>query len=215
MRPMTVAARASVRTVCLAAALALPLASCRHAAPGEFIWAEDARPTPGRADAGYAIQRGDVLSVRVWDQDAISTTRARVRTDGRISLPLIQDVEVVGSTPDGAAREVAAKLRSFVAKPIVTVTVEETSPLRVTVVGEVARPGRYDLEAGAVVLDALAAAGGFTAFASSDGIYVLRSGYFTDGRQERARIRFRYDALSRGGRAAAFLLSPGDIVVFE
>ncbi|BDG05530.1 polysaccharide biosynthesis/export family protein [Anaeromyxobacter oryzae] len=211
---MNVARRASVSFAAFAAVLALPLASCRHSDPGVYIWAEDARQA-ARRETGYVIEPGDVLSVRVWNQEPISTTRARVRTDGKISLPLLQDVQVVKTTPDEAARLISAKLKAFVANPVVTVTVEETSPLRVTVVGEVTRPGRYDLEAGAGVLDALAAAGGFTAFASPDGIYVLRRGYYEDGRQERARIRFRYDALSRGGRAASFQLSPGDVVVFE
>lgn len=207
------ATRASVRFAVLAV-LTLPFASCRHSDPGGYIWAEDARQSP-QADAGYVIVQGDIVSVRVWNQDALSTTRARVRTDGKISVPLLQDVQVVDSTPDQAARLIATKLKSFVASPVVTVTVDEMSPLRVTVVGEVVKPGRYDLEAGAGVLDALAAAGGFTAFASPDGIYVLRRGYYTDGRQERARIRFRYDLLTRGGRAASFRLLPGDVVVCE
>lgn len=211
---MNVATRASVRSAVLAAVLA-SLASCRHADPGGYIWAEDARQAPPSDGAGYLIEHGDILSVKVWNQEALSITRAKVRSDGKISVPLLQDVEVVDMSPDEAARRIAAKLKSFVASPVVTVTVDETSPLRVTVVGEVTRPGRYDLEAGAGVLDALAAAAGFTAFASPDGIYVLRRGYYGDGRKERARIRFRYDALSRGGRAASFQLTAGDVVVFE
>jgi polysaccharide export outer membrane protein len=193
----------------LAAGTALLLATaCSH--PGRFVWAEsvthDAAP-----DASYRIASGDVIAVRVWNQESMSIPRVRVREDGRISMPLIRDVEVAGLSPDEVARQMEARLKEYVVSPMVTVSVEEIRPLRVSVVGEVARPGVYDLERGAGVLHALAAGGGLTPFAASDGVFVLRP--LADGGV--SRIRFRYEALVRGSASAGFRLRSGDVLVVE
>ncbi len=98
---------------------------------------------------------------------------------------------------------------------MVTVLVQERLPLRVSVLGEVARPGAYDLTVGAGVLQALAAAGGLGTFAHDSGIYVLRPGYWADAAAP-ARIRFRYSDLRQGrAPASAFRLRSGDVVVVE
>ncbi len=163
-------------------------------------------------DAPYRVSPGDVLGVRVLNQEAMSQARARVRDDGRISLPFLQDVRVAGETPGAIARQLEAKLTSYVVNPVVTVTVEEVRPLRVPVIGQVTRPGVYDLERGAGVLPALAAAGGLTDFAHRDAVYVLRP----DRAGAPMRIRFTFAALTRAERAAAsFALRQGDTVVVE
>ncbi|MGC3996230.1 MAG: polysaccharide biosynthesis/export family protein [Anaeromyxobacter sp.] len=177
---------------------------------GTFVRAED---LPADApETEYRIAVGDVLGVRVWNQESMSTNHARVREDGRISVPFLQDVEAVGLTTSELAARLQSKLRSLLNSPVVTVTLEDARPVRVSVMGEVARSGQYDLDQGAGVLAALAAAGGLTEYAHRDEIYVLRS---SGGQKAPLRIRFGYGALSRGEKQAAFRLRAGDVVVVE
>jgi polysaccharide export outer membrane protein len=160
----------------------------------------------------YVIMPGDTLQVRVFQQEAMSS-RVKVRVDGRVSLPLVNDWMAAGKTPKALAEELRAELKDFINTPVVTVSVEETRPLSVSIIGEVTRPGVAVLEAGSGVLTALSAAGGFTDFAHRDGIFVLRS---RPGEATPARIHFTWDALTSGeGRAATFRLLPGDVVVVE
>lgn len=179
---------------------------------GRYIRAEDLPPAP--ADAEYRVARGDVLGIRVWNQDNMSVERTRVREDGRVSMPFLQDVPAAGSTPSELSQRLQAQLKTYVVNPVVTVTVVEMQPLRVSVTGEVTRPGVYDLDRGAGVLSALAAAGSFTEFAHRDRIFVLRHG--AAPADPVIRIRFEYEALTRADRrSAAFRLQLGDVVVVE
>lgn len=194
------------------AALAAALAGC--AAGGEFVRVEDLPPAAG-ADEEYRLAPGDVVSIRVWNQEAMSQPRARVREDGRISVPFLQDVEAARRTPAELATILKAKLLAFVVNPVVTVALEEVRPLRIPVTGEVARPGIYELDRRSGVLAALAAAGGFGEFAQRDAVYVLR---YQQPLGERVplRVRLEYRALAQGQRpAAAFRLLEGDVVVVE
>jgi len=188
-------------------ALALALLSC--ASVGPFVWVDEYGP-PEEGDAqGYKIATGDLINVRVYSQDGMSS-RERVRQDGKISLPLLRDVQAAGLTPNMLAQQIQTGLKSYVNQPVVTVALEEASRLTVLVLGEVARPGQYALDHGSGVLDALAAAGGFNDLAHRDRIFVLRR------RPGLLRIRCTYDALSRGtGRAVSLKLQPGDSVVVE
>lgn len=203
--------RARSRSASALAAAALLLASCGTS--GRYIRAEDLPPAP--AETEYRVARGDVLGVRVWNQENMSVEEARVREDGRISMPFLQDVSAAGQTPTELAQRIQAQLKAYVVNPVVTVTVVEMQPLRVSVTGEVMRPGVYDLDRGAGVLSALAAAGSFSEFAHRDRIFVLRHG-LAPGDPAVTRIRFEYDALIQAERrAAAFRLQPGDVVVVE
>lgn len=194
------------------AALAAAALGCAH---GDFFWVDDVR-AGAPADPEFRIATGDVISVRVWQQDAMSVERARVREDGRISLPFLQDVEVAGMAPTEIATRLQTKLKSLIVNPVVTVSLLEQPAVKVSVLGEVARPGVYDLDRSPRVVQALASAGGLTEWAHRDRIFVLRYGYWADGNPSPARIRFRWEALSRGsGRAATFQLRPGDVVVVE
>src|SRR5205823_5925411 len=146
----------------------------------------------------YHIATGDLLFIRVYNQDAMSA-RDRVRQDGKVSLPLLGEVQAAGLTPRLLDEQLKARLKEFLATPVVSVSVEETRGVSVSVVGEVSRPGQYTLERGAGVLEALAAAGGFTDFAHRDRIFVLRK------RPVLNRIRFTFEVLSRGlGKATTF-----------
>jgi polysaccharide export outer membrane protein len=182
------------------------LLSCSHVGP--YVWVDDYAPPAGNP-GDYRVAVGDVLSVVVYQQDKASA-REKVRQDGKVSLPLIGDVEAAGFPPNELAHRVQERLTEFINFPRVTVSVAETHPLVVPVLGEVAKPGQYTLEKGAGVLDALAAGGGFTDFAHRDRIFVLRRD------PKLVRIRFTFEALSRGqGRAAALQLQDRDVVVVE
>jgi polysaccharide biosynthesis/export protein len=198
----------------VALALAGALLACASHRP--FLWVEDVPPAKQPEDPEYRIAAGDVLGVRVWNQESMSTPRARVRDDGKVSLPFLQDVQAAGMTLSELSARLSVRLKTYVQSPVVTVTLEERRALRVPVLGEVAHAGTYELQQEAGVLEALAMAGGLTQWARRDGIYVLRYGYWADGNPEPARIRFRYDRLAGGAApAATFKLRPGDVVVVE
>jgi polysaccharide export outer membrane protein len=191
------------------AALSLTLFGCRHD-PGVYIRADEYVAPPVN-EGEYVIRPGDVLNVRVFQQDNMSA-RARVRSDGKISLPFLNDVTAAGFTPPVLGAQLQTRLKDFINNPVVTVSLEEVRQQSVAVLGEVPRPGVYPLEIGAGVLQALAAAGGFTQFAYKD-IFVLRPMPLGE---KPLRIRFDYEKVSRGdGKGATFLLRNGDTVIVE
>jgi len=195
-----------------AVSLVLALAGCRTTG-GEFVQVEQL--PAAQFETEYRIGPGDVLGVRVWNQESMSTERARVRDDGKISVPFLQDVEAAGVTPPELAKQLQTRLKTYVVNPVVTVTLEEVRPLRVSVVGEVANPGQYELERGAGVLSALAAAGGMTEYGHREDIFVLRNAPAQDGKAP-PRIRFHYTSLVRGEKpSVTFRLRSGDVVVVE
>lgn len=185
-------------------------AGCSSA--GSFVWVQDLPRQSAVGNGEYVIRTGDVVSVRMVSQDGL-TTHARVRPDGRIALPLLGDVEVRGVRPSALQKELEARFKPYFVAPSVTVNVDEFAPRQITVLGEVMHPGVFPLDArGAGVAQALAEAGGFTDYADRARIFVLRSG---ESRAQE-RIRFTYDAVSRGESAAGlFVLQPGDVVVVE
>jgi polysaccharide export outer membrane protein len=176
---------------------------------GKWTWVRD---LPANADfsGDYLISTGDVISVRVINQDSMST-KAKVRNDGRVALPLLGDVEVRGKKPASLRAELEARLKEFIVAPSVTVNIEEVAPVTVSVLGEVGHPGVVQMTDGAGgVAQALAAAGGLTDYASRDRIFVLRNG------EKPLRVRFTYDELASGEAAATrFQLRRGDVVVVE
>ncbi len=211
--PSAARRRGDARATVAAVLAVVALAACSHSKP-DYCWVEDATQKP--AVDGFRIDVGDVLSIRVFNQDPMSVDRVRVREDGKISVPFLQDVEVAGQTPDELSTRLRTKLKTYVVSPVVTVTVVERMPLKVSVLGEVARPGVYEVERTAGVLHALAAAGGLTEYAHRDRIFVLRNAYWADGDPAPACIRFRYEALARGQKpAATYRLAAGDVVVVE
>jgi polysaccharide export outer membrane protein len=159
--------------------------------------------------AEYVIAVGDMVSIQVFDQPQISG-RMRVRSDGRISLPFVNDVQAAGKTPLKLGAELEAGLKAMVLNPKVTVVVEESRPLSISVLGEVSKPGTQTYERDSGVAQALAAAGGLTNFAKRDRIFVVRSN------PKPVRIHFTYEELTRKvGPASVFRLRPGDVVIVE
>jgi polysaccharide export outer membrane protein len=178
---------------------------------GKYVWVEEYQEKPPPLDASYRIAAGDLLNIRVWNQDAL-TTSARVREDGRISLLFLDDVEAAGHSPAMLSQQIQTRLKDYINNPVVTVALEQARPIKVTMVGEITRIGPLEIEPNSTLLQVLAGAGGFTEYAHKDRIFVIRQ-------EEGAaplRIRFRYDDLVHAeGRAYAFRLRPGDVVVVE
>ena len=170
----------------------------------------DVKPaaTPATTDAGYVIGPEDVLDINVWKESDVSRT-VPVRPDGKISLPLINDVQAAGSTPQQLAATVTQKLRKFLNEPQVTVIVTAINSQRVYVVGEVLRAGAFPLTPGMTVLQALSSAGGFTTFADVKKIHVMR---LVNGKQ--VEMPFNYRDVLRGDNPNQNIkLEPGDTVV--
>jgi polysaccharide export outer membrane protein len=128
---------------------------------------------PATDDPNYVIGAQDVLDISVWKEPEVSRT-VPVRPDGKISLPLLNDVQVAGLTPSQLAAQLTESLKKFVANPQVTVIVTTINSQRVYIMGEAARAGAYPLLPGMTILQALSSAGGFTQFANSKKIYLLR-----------------------------------------
>src|SRR2546425_9259301 len=121
----------------------------------------------------YLIGPEDMLDIAVWNNTAISRT-VPVRPDGKISLPLLNDVQAAGLTPMLLREALMKKLAEYVPTPEVSVIVKEVHSFKVAVIGEIKTPGRYELKSRTTVLDVLRQAGPFTEFASRTRIFVLR-----------------------------------------
>ena len=167
-----------------------------------------AEPEKGQAQDEYQIGPEDVLNIIVWKNEAMSRT-VPVRPDGMISLPLVNDVKAAGLTPMQLRDLLSRKLVEYIPAPEVSVVVTEVRSFKVSVIGEVARPGRLELKSWTTVLDVLAMAGGLNQFASRSRIVILRP----DGKTMK-RIPFNYNkVITAGGEQENFFLQPGDIVV--
>jgi len=184
-------------------------ASCWH--PGDFVWVAEYRdPRPAPSPGSYVLGAGDVIQVRVYNQEAMSA-RGKIRSDGKISLPFLDDVQAEGYTPAVLGEQLEARLKDYVNKPVVTVSVEEQRTVPIAVIGDVGAKGTLALPPDSGVLAALAAAGGLTELAHRDRIFVIRH---VD--QKPVRIRFKWQELQRAeGAAGAFRLRAGDQIVVE
>jgi polysaccharide biosynthesis/export protein len=167
------------------------------------------RRSIAQSDADYVIGPEDVLAINVWREPEISRTEP-VRPDGKISLPLIGDLEASGLTPLKLRNIVAEKLKTYMTDPEVVVVVQEVRSQSFSIVGEVMKPGSYLLAKPVTVLDAIALAGGFQEFAKVRKIYVLRR--MPDG--SRTTLPFDYKAVIKGNRFQQNVeLKTGDTIV--
>jgi polysaccharide biosynthesis/export protein len=185
------------------------------------LWAQVAEPPPqtGLAslvqatkkphDASFVIGNDDLLAINVWKEPDISRS-IPVRSDGRISLPLVGEVQATGRTPLQLEEDIASRLRSYIAEPEVTVMVQEIHSQKFNILGQVAKPGSYPLELATTVLDAIAAAGGFKDFANQRHVYILRQ---NPGGGE-SRIAFNYKNVIKGKNLQQNIkLEPRDTIV--
>lgn len=159
-------------------------------------------------DPSYVIGAQDVLDVDVWKEKELTRT-VDVRPDGKISLPLLNDIQASGLTPMQLAANISDGLKKFITDPQVTVIVTQINSQRVYILGEVTKPGAYPLLPGMNVLQALSSAGGFTMFANSKKIYVLRQ---QGGKQQK--FPFDYKSVIAGKRTDEnIVLRAGDQIV--
>jgi polysaccharide export outer membrane protein len=162
-----------------------------------------------KADENFVIGADDVLAINVWKEPDISRS-VPVRSDGKISLPLIGEVQASGQTPRQLEQEIAGRLKNYISEPEVTVMVQEVRSQRFNILGQVVKPGSYLLTNSTTVLDAIALAGGFRDFAKQKSIYVLRQN--ADGTQ--SRLPFNYKDVIKGKNAEQNIpLKPRDTVV--
>jgi polysaccharide export outer membrane protein len=170
--------------------------------------ADEAPKKPATADPNYVIGAQDVLDINVWKEPDVSRV-VPVRPDGKISLPLLNDVQAAGLTPDQLAAKVTEDLKKYVTSPQVTVIVTAINSQRVYILGEVTRPGAFPLLPGMTVLQALSSAGGFTQFAKVKSIFVRR---LQDGKE--SKFAFNYKDVINGKRPEEdILLKAGDTIV--
>lgn len=156
----------------------------------------------------YVIGAQDVLGITVWKEPDLSSS-VPVRPDGKISLPLLNDVQAAGMTPMQLAEALSEKLKKFVSAPQVSVIVTAVNSQRIYILGEVARPGAMPLLGEMSVLQAISNAGGLSQFANSKKIYVLRT---VAGVQQR--FPFNYKQAIKGSAGAQDIaLKPGDTIV--
>jgi len=193
----------------LAAMSALTLGACAALEPNPPSSGE-AGSSAAYVTGDYKIGPEDVVEVIVWRNADLSKTVA-VRPDGKISLPLVGDVTAVGLTADQLTKEISARLKGYKDTPNVSVVVQQVNSYSVYVMGEVAKPGRYQLKTYSTILQAISLAGGFTPYAAKNRIFVLRK---MPGTGAESRINVRYDDVVSGGDIAQnVLLIPGDTVV--
>lgn len=160
------------------------------------------------ADPNYTIGAEDVINIAVWKEPDFTTT-IPVRPDGKVSLPLIGDVQAAGKTPEQLAADLTTLLKKYVEEPRVTVMVTAINSRRVYLLGEITHPGPIVITPGMTVLQAIATGGGPTAYANSKKIYVLRN---EGGNQ--SKFPFNYKEAIKGNISAQnIFLKPGDTIV--
>jgi len=159
-------------------------------------------------DDKYIIGPADVLEIQVWREPNLSCT-APVRPDGKISLPLLNDVQAAGLSPQELKTKIEKGLAKFLEKPEVLVSVQKIKSKNIYILGKVNTPGQYPLQHGLTVIQALSLAGGFAEWADEKNIVILRH---ENGKQKR--IKFNYKRVSRGKDLEKnIVLRPGDTII--
>jgi len=203
-----------MRPMIVTASLLMGLAAISAAAQTQQ--ADVAKPAAATTPAGqvpandpdYKIGPQDKLIISVWKEPDVSR-EVPVRPDGKISLPLLNDVTAAGLTPMQLANSLADSLKKFISSPQVTVIVTEINSRRIYVLGEVVKAGTFPLLPKMTVLQVISSCGGFTQFANPKKIYVLRT---QDGKQ--TKIPFNYKEVVSGKNPEQNIeLQPGDTIV--
>lgn len=186
----------------------LPLGQASHGLPAGTAASSSAQPLASSGnkpdDDSFIIGDGDILAINVWKEPDLSRS-IQVRSDGKISLPLMGEVQAAGRTPLQLKQDIVTKLQDYIAKPNVTVIVEQINSKKFNILGEVGRPGSYSLALAPTVVDAIALAGGLRDFAKQKAIYILRQ-------DPESRISFNYKDFLKG-KAQNVKLEPRDTIV--
>lgn len=170
-------------------------------------------PVEYSAPSAFLLGPEDLLVVTVWRNQDLSR-EVVIRPDGMISMPLIGDVKAAGLSSDVLAKRIAERLTEFMSSPTVSVQVKEVNSYFIYVMGEVAKPGKYQLKSYATVLQGVSLAGGFTPFASKNKMQVVRNLDEASGEKREVRIPTGFGDLSNGtGPVGNFVLKSGDTIV--
>lgn len=197
---------AGVLFLCLAGA-----AVAQTPAPDTGSSTTQATPATGTKahDDAYVIGNDDHLAISVWKEPDL-TREIPVRSDGKISLPLIGEIQASGRTPLQLESDIASRLRNYVTVPEVTVIVEQINSKKYNILGEVGRPGTFPLTLSTTIMDAIASAGGLRDFAKKKDIYILRQK--ADGTQ--TRLNFNYKDFIKGKNISQNVkIEPGDTII--
>lgn len=179
------------------------------AGPGEYVWFQSLPAEIAPSNHEYVVGVGDLLEVRVLGHEDM-LTKERVRPDGRLSIPLVGDVDAKGKRLSGLKAELEGRLKDYIVSPSVSLILVEAQPLTILFFGEIAHPGAIPIDSDRRLAHAMALAGGLSDYASRSGIFVVRS----DPRP--IRIRFSYESIYRNIEGAGdFQLQPGDIIEVE
>jgi polysaccharide biosynthesis/export protein len=199
----------------LAVVLVGVLPGFAQSTPGESVVSasssaqSDAAASSKPNDENFIIGNDDVLAISVWKEPEL-TKAVPVRSDGKISLPLVGEMQAAGRTPLQLEESITAKLKDFITSPEVTVIVQEVKSRKYNVLGEVSKPGSFPLTATTTIMDAIATSGGFKDFAKKTGVYVLRKG--PDGRE--SRLNFNYKDFIKGKNTNQNIkLEPNDTII--
>ena len=166
---------------------AQPLAAEKETAAAKQTWSAKAGPND------YQIGAGDILEITIWKEPDLSREEVLVRTDGKVSFPLLNDVQAAGLTPLEMKRNMEVGLKEFISNPFVTITVRSPESQKIYILGEVLNTGEYPLTKNLTVLQAFALAGGFTEWASKKEIILMRK----EGGKEKI-YRINYKSIIKG-----------------
>ncbi len=186
-----------------------PVGTSFSAASGDTPEGPDTTVSQVAGDT-YQIGTDDVLTINVWHEPEVSRN-VPVRPDGKISLPLVGDVQAAGLTPTQLQNRLESRFSKFLTDPAVSVIVAEIRSQRVNVLGQVLRPGTYALIPPMSVIDAIATAGGLKEFAKPNQIYVLRT--LPSGQRERIRIQYKNVLKGKHGSHDVLLETRDTVVV--
>jgi polysaccharide export outer membrane protein len=176
---------------------------------GSYVWYSQLSPQALAEANEYVVTVGDMLNIHVLGHEDM-TTHVRVRSDGRVAVPIIGEIAAAGKRPAALRTEIEAHLKDYLVMPSVTVNIDESLPLRITLLGEVTRPGVFPVDPNTSLAQALALGGGVTEYASRDRIFLMRM------TPQPTRIRFTWEAVTRDiDHAADFPVRAGDVIVVE
>ena len=193
-----------MRAIVLMAICAISLAACGTTPTGV-----DACPKPESASPDYTIGAGDMMQIFVWRHDELTTT-VPVRPDGKVSIPLVEDMVAVGKTPTALARDLEAELAEFLRTPKVNIIVTQQGVAnQIQIVGNVSAPKAISYRDGIRLLDAMIAVGGLDDFAAGNRAKLVRQ---VDGRSVECQVKLK-DLLTDGDVKQNVALYPGDVII--
>jgi polysaccharide biosynthesis/export protein len=189
--------------------LGLAVSSLACSGPGTYVWYSQLSPAALAAVNEYLVSVGDTINIRILGHEDMST-KVRVRSDGRVAVPIIGEISAAGKRPSELRAELEGRLKDYLVAPSVTLNIDESLPPKIILLGEVTHPGVFPVEPNTSLAEALALGGGVTEYASRDRIFIVRP------TPQSLRIRFTWDAVTHDlGHAATFPVRAGDVIVVE